>query len=182
MAFLHAKQEAANGICGRNPLLYKQIEEVLGKTCENITTSDLAEIDSLDLSGMDITTLYENDFDSLTNLEVLKLKHNNLSSLPAGVFDKLINLKKLDLSHTGLSSLPAGLLDKLTNLRGLNLKGNNLTCLPTIPGSVTSLELDWPRWTYPACRDTGDPDLSPAPLPVEDTTDAADLADLKAMG
>ena len=163
MAFLHANQEAANGICGRSPLVYKQIEEIVGKTCENITTTDLEGIRSLDLSGMDITTLHKNDFDSLTSLKSLNLRGNNLSSLPAGLFDKL------------------------TNLRGLNLKGNNLTCLPAIPGSVRSLELDWPRWTYPACRDTGDPAPSPPPLPVEDitdeaTTDAADLADLKTMG
>lgn len=42
-----------------------------------------------------ISNISENCFDTLTNLEDLKMSHNRLSSLPIGLLKKLVNLQLL---------------------------------------------------------------------------------------
>ena len=90
----------------------------------------MTHLESLRLSGTELSALSANVFDKLTTLTSLSLSGNKLSSLPAGIFDKLTNLKTLNLSSNELSSLPAGLFDQLTNLTYLNLLENPLRSIP----------------------------------------------------
>lgn len=70
MAFLHRRQEAANGICDRSPLVGRQIEKIVGKPCNNITTTDLAGISRLALSSKGIPSLRKEPEETLENLKL----------------------------------------------------------------------------------------------------------------
>ena len=84
----------------------------------------------LNLSNNDLTSLDENIFAGLTGLRFLYLHGNGLTSLPVDVFDGLAALERLYLDGNGLTSLHADVLDGLGALGKLRLDDNDLTMLP----------------------------------------------------
>ena len=116
--------------------------------CADVFASQLAAIDSLDLSGS-ITSLNSGDFDRLSGLTSLDLSNNarlsTLPTMPTGIFDDLTSLTTLNLFNNDLSALPADVFSTLTSLTTLDLSGNSLTALPadvfSTLTSLTSLDL-----------------------------------------
>jgi Leucine-rich repeat (LRR) protein len=99
--------------------------EMISELFENI--NDITNLKFLDLSNNElIEDMPENIFDKLSDLEHLDLSCNNLSSIPKNIFDKLTNLTHLDISYNDLSSIPANIFNKLTNLRYLYLYDNQI--------------------------------------------------------
>ena len=118
--------------CDRTAQVRDAILETISSTdCSAVNSTQLAGIQSLNLTSKNIRALKEGDFDNLTGLTFLYLNGNNLSSLPEGIFDGLTNLETLSLGGNGLVSLPDGVFDGLTNLGDLDLSGNNLSVLPS---------------------------------------------------
>ena len=108
---------------------------------EDVTTTHLAAIRSLDLSGywtdesldadwIGLESLKSGDFDGLTNLRTLVINYGDFESLPAGLFDDLTSLKTLRLNDGYLSTFPAGIFDKLTSLKTLAMNSQAFATLP----------------------------------------------------
>ena len=128
-------------VCDRTPQVANAIVAAVfdADDCDEITSAQLAEIRTLDLSG--ISSLKTGDFDGLTNLMSLDLSSGSLSELPTNIFDGLTNLVSLDLSSGDLSELPTNIFADLTNLGTLLLNGNDLVTLPANTfASLTNLE------------------------------------------
>jgi leucine-rich repeat protein SHOC2 len=97
----------------------------------------LADLQKLDLSGNELTSLPES-LGQLINLQGLALDYNKLTSLPEWL-GQLTNLQWLYLSDNELTSLPES-VGQLTNLQELNLWFNKLTSLPESLGQLTNLQ------------------------------------------
>ena len=120
------------GVCNRTAEIRAAIlNEFIGKTCGQVTATDLDDITSLIIQNKStLTSLRAGDFDGLTALTSLLMGSNGLTSLPARIFDDLTALELLHLNVNSLASLPAGVFDKLTALTSLRLDNNSLTTLP----------------------------------------------------
>ena len=92
---------------------------------------DLTNLETLDLSANDFTTLPAGLFTSLSALTTLTFNTNaSLTTLDAGVFGGLSALTTLNLSNNAsLTTLPAGVFTNLTALTTLNLRSNALNAL-----------------------------------------------------
>ena len=66
---------------------------------------------TLNLSHLELTSLPEDIFVHLTNLQELFMSGNKLTSLPENIFSSLINLQDLYISYNQLTSLPLSILD-----------------------------------------------------------------------
>lgn len=103
---------------------------------KDILSAFQKESDTLDLSGLELTSLPP-ETGNLKNLTTIELQHNNLSTLPTELAN-LQNLKHLDFSFNPLSTLltEIGNLQKLTHLyiSGNPLLSNLPISLGTIPG------------------------------------------------
>jgi len=66
-------------------------------------------------------------FESIDNLEYLKLVYNNISTIEKDAFQGFEKLKNLDLSYNQLSTLEAGVFRGLEKLRYLELDYNQLS-------------------------------------------------------
>ncbi len=119
------------GICDRTSQVQSAIlSEIDGVTdCALVTDEHLALISSLNLHDSNISTLLQNDFSMLSNLQSLSLYRNRLSTLPEGIFSGLSNLQTLHLDRNQLSTLPADVFSGLSNLQTLSLGGNGLSTL-----------------------------------------------------
>ena len=119
------------GVCMRTPQVRDAILAAVGVTdCNSVTGSQLAGIDSLDVSDSGLSRLQEGDFELLPGLTVLRLGTNQLSELPRNVFSGLDSLAVLDLSNNSLQELPAGVFSGLSSLIDLEMHGNHLSRLP----------------------------------------------------
>ena len=127
-----SREASAQGaaVCDRTVQVRSAIEVASGERCARMTSHQLGEITSLDLSGQGIPRLRAGDFDGLVRLDSLDLSGNLLASLPSGVFDQLYLLKTLRLDGNELASLPDGIFDELFLLEELTLHGNRFTSLP----------------------------------------------------
>ena len=97
------------GICGRSQKVQDAILDKLPdvSACGDVTNSDLSEITgTLDLSDMGVTTLPEDMFDGLANVELLSLHHNSLKALDENLFDGLHKLEQPVISHNQATELP----------------------------------------------------------------------------
>uniref|UniRef100_A0A8D0G7F6 Leucine rich repeat containing G protein-coupled receptor 5 n=1 Tax=Sphenodon punctatus TaxID=8508 RepID=A0A8D0G7F6_SPHPU len=79
-------------------------------------------LESLTLTGAQITSLPKSACDQLPNLQVLDLHHNEIYEIKADTFQQLVALRSLDLSSNLLSSFPVTGLHGLTHLK---LTGNH---------------------------------------------------------
>ena len=102
----------------------------LAGDCSEITSADLAQIDSLDVSGEDVGSLHKRDFEGLTGLLTLDLSGNDLDHLPSDLFDHVATLTELKLNGNDIAALPANVFDRLTALTELELHGNDIAVLP----------------------------------------------------
>ena len=133
----------AAGICGRTAQVQTAIlDEIAGvSACGDVTSTQLAAIDLVDLSDAGITALAAGDFAGLTALEDLYLDDSDLTELPAGVFAGLTALEELELDDNDLTELPAGVFAGLTAVTDLYVSGNLLTTLPAgVFAGLTALE------------------------------------------
>ena len=123
--------ERAVGVCSRTAQVRDAILEALGVTeCASVTRSQLAEIESLDVTDSGLSGLREDDFELLPALTVLRLGSNQLSQLPQNVFSDLPSLDTLDLSNNRLQELPARIFAGLSGLLDLELHNAGLSRLP----------------------------------------------------
>ncbi len=133
-------------ICSRSEVVRDAILELIPGTelCDEVTSNDLGNIISLNLSQMDITQLQSGDFNGLTNLQELDLGDNALTDLHQDLFDGLTNLRQLSLDKNSLTSLHQDLFDGLTSIQTLDLSGNAFTSLhQDLFDGLTSLEILW---------------------------------------
>ena len=91
----------------------------------------------LDLNNLGLTSLPEQMFPCLINLEDFSCDRNKLRSLPVTI-GNLPHLTKLSVSNNLLSSLPAE-VKHLIPLKELILRGNRLTSLPKEIGCLSFL-------------------------------------------
>uniref|UniRef100_A0AAG5DQJ0 Ig-like domain-containing protein n=1 Tax=Anopheles atroparvus TaxID=41427 RepID=A0AAG5DQJ0_ANOAO len=99
----------------------------------------------LDVSANQLSTLRRDHFSRLERLRFLKLSANQLHNLPSDIFYDLPNLVELDLHGNRLSELPQNLFRSLGRLRVLNLANNTIHDLPRNSfaglGNLTELHL-----------------------------------------
>nr|XP_012594311.1 leucine-rich repeat-containing G-protein coupled receptor 5 isoform X4 [Microcebus murinus] len=81
-----------------------------------------ANLESLTLTGAQISSLPQTVCDQLPNLQVLDLRHNEIYEIKVDAFQQLLGLRSLDLSSNLLSSFPVTGLHGLTHLK---LTGNH---------------------------------------------------------
>ncbi len=98
-----------------------------------ITSADGANLftnlQSLNLSRNDISSLSANQFQNLTSLLELRLMSNDISSVSSDQFQGLTNLQILSLSRNQIASLSASQFQTLPNLLELNLFDNQISSL-----------------------------------------------------
>ncbi len=97
------------------------------KGLQNITNIDTVQ--SLDLDHNQLTTLQQNAFAGLTNLEYLDLQNNPLTTIQPDAFAGLTNLKDLSLRNNQLRTIKPNAFAGLTNLGFLFLNNNQLTTI-----------------------------------------------------
>ncbi|KAJ8705130.1 hypothetical protein PYW08_012450 [Mythimna loreyi] len=83
-------------------------------------------IQTLNLSGNNITSLPPGIFKDLKKLETLQLNGNRIAKLDPGVFSPLKQLKSLDLNSNHLEVLPDHLFSGLSNLESVSIDDNLL--------------------------------------------------------
>ena len=138
-----ATQTTITPVKDRTPFVRDKIVAAVSDVnrAEDVTTTHLAAIRSLDLSGdwsdesldadwIGLESLKSGDLDGLTNLRTLVINYGDFESLPAGLFDDLTSLKTLRLNDGYLSTFPAGIFDKLTSLKTLAMNSQAFTTLP----------------------------------------------------
>ena len=133
----------ATGVCARTEQVRDAIVAAVSgvDACEDVTSSHLSELFTLNLFEQDIASLDSGDFGGLTNLRYLGLRENRLESVPADVFSGLTMLHTLELSNNNLSSLSSSQFSGLTNLETLQLWNNKLSSLPSnLFSGLTRLE------------------------------------------
>ncbi|XP_035676716.1 leucine-rich repeats and immunoglobulin-like domains protein 3 isoform X1 [Branchiostoma floridae] len=97
--------------------------------------SGLDNLQQLDLSNNQLRILNASVFRDLKGLRELKIDHNHLTEfLNVGAFSP--NLTVLSLQHNQISSLPAGVLSNFTSLRQLYLSHNKISSI--LPGTFPS--------------------------------------------
>ncbi|CAG2103310.1 unnamed protein product [Medioppia subpectinata] len=115
--------------------LYPEIESIdlsnnqLTTIVSNFFANHSSHLNSINLSNNRITSIEKNSFDNLTHLEVLRLSKNRISSVPKELFRKLTALKELDLSRNRLESLEGLVFHGMESLQTLKLRKNQLTNL-----------------------------------------------------
>nr|XP_056721917.1 immunoglobulin superfamily containing leucine-rich repeat protein-like [Euleptes europaea] len=101
---------------------YKDLRAVPAGLPSNATT--------LTLSVNRITSLREDSFVDVANLQGLWLTYNEISTIGKGTFGFLAQLKNLDLSHNHITDFPWWDLQNLTALELLKLSNNRLEKVP----------------------------------------------------
>ena len=128
------------GVCGRTPQIEDALMRAAGvNACADVTDAVLSRIDHLNLGGLGIGRISEDDFAGLSGLVELNLNSNRLEELTLGVFAELPNLEVLRLAGNQFADLEPGVFTGLSNLRSLLLWGNLNHPLDLEPGIFTGL-------------------------------------------
>ncbi|XP_059968762.1 leucine-rich repeat-containing G-protein coupled receptor 5 isoform X3 [Mesoplodon densirostris] len=86
-----------------------------------------ASLESLTLTGAQISSLPQTVCDQLPNLQVLDLSYNLLEDLPS--FSVCQKLQKIDLRHNEMYEIRANTFQQLFSLRSLNLAWNKIAII-----------------------------------------------------
>ncbi|XP_014246205.1 protein slit isoform X2 [Cimex lectularius] len=100
----------------------------------------------LDLQGNNLTVIYENDFEGMTNLRILNLIGNQIHTIEKGAFQDLAAVERLRLNDNRLRLIPDLLFGNMPLLIRLDLSHNHLQVigkksLRGIP-AIKTLQLD----------------------------------------
>ncbi|XP_037703624.1 leucine-rich repeat-containing G-protein coupled receptor 5 isoform X2 [Choloepus didactylus] len=97
-----------------------------------------ASLESLTLTGAQISSLPQTVCDQLPNLQVLDLSYNLLEDLPS--FSVCQKLQKIDLRHNRISDLRVDTFQQLPSLRSVNLAWNKIAIIhPNVFSTLPSL-------------------------------------------
>ena len=88
--------------------------------------SRVPNLQTLNLSGNQLTSIDTNAFLGLTSLRTLDLRDNQLTNIPENVFKGLTSLRTLDLRDNQLTNIPENVFKGLTSLEILRLDNNQL--------------------------------------------------------
>lgn len=119
----------ANILTNQTGLTYLGIKGDKLTTLPDNIFKRLTELDVLIVTGS-IETLPDDIFDALAKLRGLELNRNQLTILPVCIFKNLVGLITLNLSENKLKSIPETIFKKQTYLRRLALNSNQLQTLP----------------------------------------------------
>ncbi|MCG9128174.1 cadherin domain-containing protein [Candidatus Poribacteria bacterium] len=99
---------AKSNVCNRTQQVVDAISFKVneGSDCINISELDLAQITSLNLDDMSISSLRSDDFEGMLSLESLSLSNNMISDIPTRLFLGLFSLNELNLMGNRLETLP----------------------------------------------------------------------------
>jgi Leucine-rich repeat (LRR) protein len=95
---------------------------ILSKT--GYTEEEIDQLEKLDLSNLDLTSIEPDAFLHFHSLKELHLNNNLLTELHSDVFKPLINLEKLYLDHNELTELHPFLFKGLTSLKIVHIFSN----------------------------------------------------------
>ena len=103
---------------------------------------DMVNMEYIAIESDGLTTLPSGIFEDLGSLKEISLYENyDLTSLPEGIFNGLDGLETITLSDCGLSTLPEGIFQGLQSLVVLSLHGNTFRTLPdNVFDGLVSLE------------------------------------------
>ena len=93
----------------------------------NYTLSSSPRIEAINLEDNGIIHIEAGAFASLPNLEILRLGKNHISHLPRDVFQANRKLKVLDLHSNSFTEIPDYVMFPLHNMQILNMSYNSLT-------------------------------------------------------
>merc|ERR1719317_900436 len=113
-----------------SPLVYLSSLSLANTGLKNILAGafrDNSDLDRLDLSYNQLTSLDYDTLTSLPNLRVLKANNNQLSCVDPAL-KYLTNLQILNIHNNLLTSLPTGVFSFLPRLRQLRLDDNKIDC------------------------------------------------------
>lgn len=99
-------------------------------TIHEDTFNNLTEMDTLTANHNQLATLPENIFYNLTQLEIVNLNENQFKILPEKFFHGLTKLHKISLSENYFTELPENIFQELGNLSDLDLSKNQFTTIP----------------------------------------------------
>ena len=116
-------------VCQRTLQVRKQLEEIIGKPCNLIDESDLAQIRVLDLRHRGISNLMDYDFVGLVNVETIDFGLNDIRSLPAGLFHGLRNLRTITAHLNLIESLSRSQFQGLEKLEYVDFSLNKLEAI-----------------------------------------------------
>ncbi|XP_074663101.1 adhesion G-protein coupled receptor G6-like isoform X2 [Tubulanus polymorphus] len=108
--------------------------EVLDLSYNNISTlkketfENTAKLKFLNLSNNHIKSIHEGAFSYNENLEVLNLSYNNIITLHQDTFENTAKLKYLDLSYNNISTLKKETFENTAKLKYLYLTDNRIDC------------------------------------------------------
>ena len=114
------------GVCGQVPAVRRVLEREASLNCAGITDASLSDVHSLTVHDDNLTGLQPGVFDDMANLQTLELTGRSLSELSPGAFNGLGNLRILTLGVGDLRELEPGVFAGLDNLEELTLWGANL--------------------------------------------------------
>ncbi|XP_055372286.1 protein slit-like isoform X2 [Condylostylus longicornis] len=87
------------------------------------------EVEKLDLSGNNITIIFDSDFQHLSRLRVLQITDNEIHTIEKGAMNELTSLVRLDLSNNEIRAMPRGILKGAVSLKTLQLDNNQIMCV-----------------------------------------------------
>lgn len=128
--FSNIEQLAVNGSVSATTLPSHMLDGLTNLKDLSISGNRYDDDEFVDSGYKSLKTLPPDFFDSVPQLETLLLSGNDLTSLPGGVFKNLTNLKSLDLSGNEKLHLTKELAQGLTHLEELNLSGMELRQIP----------------------------------------------------
>lgn len=91
--------------------------------------NSLTDVDTLEVNRNQLTTLPENIFKHLTQLEVVNFDRNQFKTLPETIFHGQANLREIHLSENNFTTLPEHIFQGLKSIEVLDLSANQLTTL-----------------------------------------------------
>jgi len=81
-----------------------------------LSFSGLSNLQYLDISNSQITSLDGSDFSDLINLLQLNINSNRISNIPTGIFSHLSSLTYLDFEYNSITNLQSNVFSGLTSL------------------------------------------------------------------